>query len=136
VRWWPWRRRFGLGRLSGLRCLLAHSDLPVETLTNAPLGASERVDVLHALRQRHFKPTVAAILRPEHLAIACRDIDLLGVAVMRADRHQRAVRRHLVEALPALTVGYKQTINLLDERPPLCVSRDQFTGCFDVLAAD
>ena len=68
----------------------------------APLAASQRVDVLHALRQRHFKPAFAAILSAEHLAITCRDIDLLGVAVMQTDRHQRTVRRHLVEALPGL----------------------------------
>src|SRR5262245_10903331 len=60
------------------------------------------VDVLHALRQRHFKPAFAAILSAEHLAIARRDVDLLGVAVMQTDRHQRAVRRHPVEALPSL----------------------------------
>src|SRR5262249_8058776 len=53
---------------------------------------------LHALRQRHFKPAFAAILSAEHLAIARRDVDLLGVTVMPTDRHQRAVRRHLVEA--------------------------------------
>src|SRR6516162_3020267 len=69
----------------------------------APLAASKRVDVLHALLQRHFKPAFATILSAEHLAIACRDVDLLGVAVMQTDRHQRAVRRHLVEALPGLT---------------------------------
>src|SRR5262249_15391054 len=65
-------------------------------------AASQCVDVLHALRQRHFKPAFAAILSAEHLAIARRDIDLLGVAVMQTDRHQRAVRRHPVEALPSL----------------------------------
>src|SRR5262249_57291598 len=31
------------------------------------------------------------------------DGGLLGVAVMQTDRHQRAVRRRLVEALPGLT---------------------------------
>jgi hypothetical protein len=56
--------------------------------------------VLHARRQRHFKPAFAAILSTEHLAIACRDIDLLSAGVMQADRHQRAVGCHLVEALP------------------------------------
>jgi hypothetical protein len=44
------------------------------------LAASERINVLHALRQRHFKPAFAAILSAEHLAIACRDVDLLGVS--------------------------------------------------------
>jgi hypothetical protein len=58
--------------------------------------------VLHALRQRHFKPAFATVLSAEYLAIACRDVDLLGVAVMQADRHQRAVRRRLVEGLPGL----------------------------------
>src|SRR6202022_4727096 len=48
-------------------------------------------------------PSFAAVLSAEHLAIARREVDLLGVAVMQADRHQRAVRRHLVETLPALT---------------------------------
>jgi hypothetical protein len=38
----------------------------------------------------------------EHLAIACRDVDLLGIAVMQADRHQSAVRCHFVKALPGL----------------------------------
>src|SRR5262249_35893965 len=65
-------------------------------------AASQCVDVLHALRQRHFKPAFAAILSAEHLAIARRDVDLLGVAVMQTDRHQRAVRRHPVKALPSL----------------------------------
>src|SRR5262249_12801319 len=46
----------------------------------APLAASQCVDVLHALRQRHFKPAFAAILSAEHLAIARRDVALLGVA--------------------------------------------------------
>src|SRR5262249_59153721 len=68
----------------------------------APLAASQCVDMLHALRQPHFKPAFAAILSAEHLAIARRDVDLLGVAVMQTDRHQRAVRRHPVEALPSL----------------------------------
>src|SRR5215472_14316942 len=68
-----------------------------------PLTTGNRVDVLHALRQRHFKPTFAAILSAKHLAIAGRDIDLLGVLVMQADRHQRAMRRHFVETLPSLT---------------------------------
>src|SRR5215472_413517 len=68
----------------------------------APLAASQCVDVLHALRQRHFKPAFASILSAEHLAIARRDVDLLGVAAMQTDRHQRAVRRHPVEALPSL----------------------------------
>ena len=68
----------------------------------ARLAAGQRVDVLHALRQRHFKPAFAAIPGAEHLAIARGDVDLPGVAVMQADRHQRSVRRHLVEALPGL----------------------------------
>ena len=68
----------------------------------ALLSASQRVDMLHALRQRHFEPAFAAILSAKHLAIARGDVDLLGVAVMKADRHQRPVRRHLVEALPGL----------------------------------
>ena len=42
--------------------------------------------MLDALRQRHFKPTFTAILRAKHLAIACRDVDLLGVVVMQPDR--------------------------------------------------
>src|SRR5262249_25709948 len=50
-----------------------------------------------------FQPTFAAILSAEHLAIARRDVDLLGVTVMQAYRHQRAVRRHFVETLPGLT---------------------------------
>ena len=58
--------------------------------------------MLDALRQRHFKPTFAAILSTKHLAIARREVDLLGIAVMQADRHQRAVRRHFVETLPSL----------------------------------
>jgi hypothetical protein len=70
--------------------------------TLGQLAASQRVDVLHALRQRHFKPAFATVLSAEYLAIACRDVDLLGVAVMQADRHQRAVRRRLVEGLPGL----------------------------------
>src|SRR5262249_37238181 len=48
-------------------------------------AASQCVDVLHALRQRHFKPAFAAILSAEHLAIARRDVDLLGVVVMQTD---------------------------------------------------
>src|SRR6516165_6682940 len=67
------------------------------------LTTSHRVDVLDILRQRHFKPTFAAILSAKHLAIARRDVDLLGVAVMQTDRHQRAVRRHFVETLPSFT---------------------------------
>src|SRR5262249_16982588 len=68
----------------------------------ASLAASQCVDVLHALRKRRFKPAFAAVLSAEHLAIARRDVDLLGLAVMQTDRHQRAVRRHLVETLPSL----------------------------------
>src|SRR5262245_23579383 len=67
-----------------------------------PLPASQCVDVLNVQRQRHFKPAFAAILSAEHLAIARRDVDLLSVAVMQTDRHQRAVRRHLVETMPSL----------------------------------
>src|SRR5256885_1834675 len=81
-------------------CSLVIETRPTQGLTLLP--ASQRVDVLHALRQRHFKPAFAAILSAEHLAIARGDVDLLGVAVMQADRHQRPVRRHLVEALPGL----------------------------------
>ena len=58
--------------------------------------------MLHALRQRHLEPAFAAIPSAEYLAIPRRDINLLGVAVMQADRHQRAVRRHFVDALPGL----------------------------------
>ena len=58
--------------------------------------------MLHALRQRHFKPGVAAILSTKDLAIARRDVNLLGVPVMQADRHQSAVWGHFVEALPGL----------------------------------
>jgi hypothetical protein len=47
------------------------------------LAASQCVYVLHALRQRHLKPAFAAILSAEHLAIARRDVDLLGVAGAR-----------------------------------------------------
>ena len=39
---------------------------------------------------------------PNTSPIARGDVDLLGVAVMQADRHHRAVRLHLVEALPGL----------------------------------
>src|SRR5215510_10754278 len=37
-------------------------------------AASQCVDVLHTLGQRHFKPAFAAILSAEHLAIARRDV--------------------------------------------------------------
>ena len=60
--------------------------------------------MLHALRQRHLNPAFAAIPSAEYLAISRSDINLLGVAGMQADRHQRAVRRHLVETLPRLAV--------------------------------
>ena len=69
--------------------------------------------MLHALLQRHFKPALATILSAEHLAIACRDVDLLGVAVMQTDRHQRAVRRHLIKALPGfadILAAVKRTV--------------------------
>src|SRR5262249_45298536 len=84
-----------LRRLSGFA-------FPLRPPPPPPLPASQCVDVLNILRQRHFKPAFAAILSAEHLAIARRDVDLLGVAVMQTDRHQRAVRRHPVEALPSL----------------------------------
>src|SRR5580693_7494602 len=62
--------------------------------------AGQRVDVPHAGRQRRFAPALAAVRRAEHFAIARGDIELLGVGVMQAHRHQGAVRLHLVEALP------------------------------------
>src|SRR5580700_5152686 len=62
--------------------------------------ARQRVNVLHARRQRRFAPALAAVRRAEHLAIARGNIDLLGVGMMQADRHQRAVRLHFVETLP------------------------------------
>src|SRR5580704_9380011 len=62
--------------------------------------ARQRVNVLHAGRQRRFAPALAAVRRAEHLAIARGDVDLLGVGVMQAHRHQGAVRLHFVEALP------------------------------------
>jgi hypothetical protein len=43
----------------------------------APLAASQGVDVLHALRQRHFEPAFAAVLSAKHLAIARGDIACL-----------------------------------------------------------
>ena len=61
------------------------------------LPTRQRVDVLHALRQRRLAPAGAAILRAEHLAVARGDVDLLGVGVMQADRHQRAVRLDLTD---------------------------------------
>jgi hypothetical protein len=66
----------GLGGWAALTDLHI-ADLHVETHYHqrlGPLAASERVDVLDALRQRHFKPALAAILSTEHLAIARRDI--------------------------------------------------------------
>src|SRR5471032_1748409 len=67
------------------------------------LAARHRVDVLHFARQRHGLPALAAVLRAEHLAVVARaDIDLFGVTLMEADRHDRAVHLDLVEALPAL----------------------------------
>src|SRR5579862_7152776 len=62
--------------------------------------AGQRIDVLHAGRQRCFAPAFAAVMGAEHFAIARGDINLLGVGMMQADRHQGAVRLHLVEALP------------------------------------
>src|SRR5919106_330364 len=68
-----------------------------------PLSASYRIDMLHFARQRHRLPCLAGILRAEHLAVvAGADIDLGGIAVVQADRHDRAVHLDLVEALPAL----------------------------------
>src|SRR3984957_10223810 len=64
------------------------------------LPARQRVNVLHARRQRCFAPALAAVRRAEHFAVARRDVDLLGVGVMQADRHQGAVWLHLVETLP------------------------------------
>ena len=87
---------------SGDAATFVRGCIPLRPAPAAPLAASQCVDVLHALRQRHFKPAFAAILGAEHLAIARRDVDLPGVAVMQTDRHQRAVRRHLVETLPSL----------------------------------
>src|SRR5580700_9545172 len=69
-----------------------------------PRGSSparQRVNVLHARRQRRFAPALAAVRRAEHFAIARRDVDLLGIAMMQAYRHQGAVRLHLVETLPS-----------------------------------
>src|SRR5215203_4342149 len=71
-------------------------------MTMDQLAASQRVDVLNVLRQRCLTPGLAAILRAKHLAITGGDIDLLSVRGVQANRHQRAVRLHLVEALPAL----------------------------------
>src|SRR4029453_16604936 len=67
------------------------------------LSASDRINVLHLARQRHRLPSLAGILSAEHLAVvAGADIDLLGIARVQADRHDRAVHLDLVEALPAL----------------------------------
>src|SRR5579859_2289662 len=63
--------------------------------------ACQCVNVLYAGRQRRFAPRLAAVVRAEHFAVARRDIDLLGVTRVQRDRHQRAVRLHLVETLPS-----------------------------------
>src|SRR5476649_1581783 len=69
------------------------------------LSAGHRVDVLDLTGQRHGLPGIAAVLRPEDLAVVARaDIDLLGVFGMQADRHDRAVHLDLVEAFPALAI--------------------------------
>src|SRR5258708_3179017 len=66
-------------------------------------AAGYRVDVLDLAGQRQGLPGLAGILGAEHLAVVARaDIDLTGVAVMQADRHDGAVHLDLVEALPAL----------------------------------
>src|SRR5580698_9363791 len=41
-------------------------------------------------------------MRTEDFTVARGDIDLLRIGMMQADRHQRAVRLHLVEPLPGL----------------------------------
>ncbi len=89
-------------RVGAMRRDLVHRRIiaPAPPRPNSPAG--QRVDVLHALRQRRLAPGRAAVLGAEHFAIARGDIHLLRVAVMQTDRHQRAVRLHLVEALPGL----------------------------------
>ena len=62
-------------------------------------------DLTHRLLVPALYNLAAGGLLPDAFAIigiARRDVDLLGVAVMQTDRHQRAVRRHPVEALPSL----------------------------------
>src|SRR5262249_3037385 len=90
-------------KLDSVPAILTFTNSLWKLCSGLAVRKTPRVDVLHALRQRHFKPAFAAILSAEHLAIARRDVDLLGVAVMQTDRHQSAVRRHPVEALPSLT---------------------------------
>src|SRR5947207_14106307 len=66
-------------------------------------AARHRVDVRDRARQRDRRPGLAALLRAEHLAlVACADVDLLGVGLVQADRHDGPVHLHLVEALPGL----------------------------------
>src|SRR5436190_24227004 len=78
------------------------------TMTSVSAGpmasaARHRVDVLDRARQRHRCPGLAAILGAENLALVARaDVDLLGVGLMQAHRHDRTVHLHLVEALPGL----------------------------------
>src|SRR5436190_21876377 len=84
----------------GFRRAPQHEALEKSRTINSP--ATERVDVLDVLRQRRPAPGLAAVLRAEHLAVARGDVDLLLVRRMQADRHQGAVRLHLVEALPRL----------------------------------
>src|SRR6202030_2614625 len=58
--------------------------------------ARQRVNVLNGGRQRRFTPALAAVRRAEDFAVAGGDVNLLGVGGMQADRHQGAVRLHLV----------------------------------------
>src|SRR5262245_24842191 len=77
-----------------------HSWRSEQAARQIALSARQRVDVLDVLRQRRFAPSRAAVLGAEHLAVARRDVDLLVVGGMQADRQQRAMRLDLVEALP------------------------------------
>src|SRR6266436_5206952 len=60
-------------QLATTRCwrMVANAaSISLGVLASPPLPASQCVDVLNILRQRHFKPAFAAILCAEHLAIA------------------------------------------------------------------
>src|SRR5262245_26396504 len=67
------------------------------------LATRDAVDVFDRRRQGHRCPGLPSVLRTEDLPlIACADVDLVGIRVMQADRHDRAMHLHLIEALPGL----------------------------------
>src|SRR4029453_1171235 len=104
---WPWQKvpryaRDDRGTCVNSACHPEGGARGTFTATES-LAASHRVDVLDLARKRHRLPRLAGILGAEHLAVvAGADIDLLGIGLVQADRHDRAVHLNLVEALPAL----------------------------------